>query len=54
MKHVCLHSVGTYHKNFDWEKKKYTLPSVEEWHLTKHCLSSVRLGTLGKDNDRQL
>jgi hypothetical protein len=22
MKHVSLHSVGTYHKNFNWEKKK--------------------------------
>jgi hypothetical protein len=50
MVHVGLHSVATYHKKFGWGKKKikYTLPSVQEWHSTKHSLPSVRRGTLSK------
>jgi hypothetical protein len=30
MKHVSLHSVGTYHKNFNWEKKKNILCRVSK------------------------
>ena len=32
MEHVSLHSVGTNHKKFGWEKKKIknTLPSVQD------------------------
>jgi hypothetical protein len=52
MVHVGLHSVGTYHKKFYWEKKKnkkYTLPSVQKWHSTKHDLPSVSRLTLSKE-----
>jgi hypothetical protein len=51
MEHVSLHSVGTYHKKFGWEKKnkiKYTLSSVHGWHSAKHNLPSVYPGTLDK------
>jgi hypothetical protein len=47
MEHVSLHSVGTYHKNFGWKKKKYLL-SIQGWHSTNHGLLSARLETLGK------
>jgi hypothetical protein len=36
------------------KNKKYTLPSVQEWHSVKRIVSSVRRKKLGKDNGRQL
>jgi hypothetical protein len=48
MVHVGLHSVGTYHKKFGKENKKYTLSSVLEWHSAKKVLPSVIRGALGK------
>jgi hypothetical protein len=57
MEHVDLHSVGTSHKKFGWEKRKKKMYFVE-------CLTSdtqqrsffaqCRSLTPGKDNDRQL
>jgi hypothetical protein len=43
MEHVGLHSVGTYHSMFGWEKKK-----------NKKYFAECPWMTLGKDNDRQL
>ena len=57
MVHVGLHSVGTYHKKFGWEKKKIKIYFVEckAWDTRQssffvECQSLA----LGIDNDRQL
>jgi hypothetical protein len=58
MVHVGLHSVGTYHKNFGWEKKKrkkHTLSSVSWLTLGKEAsLPSANARRSAKANDRQL
>jgi hypothetical protein len=57
MVHVDLHSVGTYHKKFGWEKKKnkkHTLPSVQRRHSAKLSLPSASLTALGKNNKLRL
>jgi hypothetical protein len=70
MEHGGLHSVGTYHKKFGWEKKKIKIYFVEclrmalgkaffvecqAWdNQQSSFFAECQRLTLGKDNDRQL
>jgi hypothetical protein len=58
MEHVSLHSVGTNHKKFGWEKEKngniLCLVSLGPTLGKLPFFAKCRRLALGKDNDRQL